>query len=431
MKKIILITIVFIAIKTNAQTTIADSIQSGPNYGNEVYYSFATGKVKEAPAKEWQLAFSIGNFNVAVRTNSAATIGGVTLYEKPGKDTTAWAATNFDTTGIKTWKQALNSDEDWEIGAFNSSASGQTDYGWGEYLQNQGHIVKGHRLYVVSFNPGTGIQYKKIWVYSKAAGVWKVRFANLDGTDAQELTILSSAYPTKNFVYVNLATGAVIDREPARTTWDFILTRFHGKFPNGQGGFVMYPQYGILTNAGIKTAEVRRGNQAGVTLADTGVFSFNISTIGADWKNSMFTGVIDTLSYFVKVRNGDIYKLKFSGIESGSITSGKNGKVKFNTTKVYSKPNVSVKSINNINSFSVYPNPTQSGNKFTLLYDINGNFKQIAVYLTDINGRKIFKENNLNKGFNAIEISENLQAGIYFISLHCDNKTVTQKIIIQ
>lgn len=408
----------------SAQTT-TDSIQSGPGYGNEVYYSFATGKVKEAPASEWQLAFSIGNFNVSVRTNAAATSGAVTLYEMPGKDTTKWAA--FDTAGLGTWAQPLNSDEDWQGGAFNESASGQTDYGWGAYDQNT-HVISGHRLYLAVFKSGTSTLYKKVWILNKKVGTWNVRFANIDGSDPKEVAIASTAYATKDFAFLSLVDGTILDREPANTAWDFLLTRFYGKTPDGQGGFVMYPMYGILTNAAVKTAEVRGKEETTSTLADTTSLSAGISVIGGDWKNLMLTGVIDSLSYFVKVKNGDIYKLVFTSVESGSVASGKNGKVVFNKNKVYTAPVSGLNDVSSISAFAVYPNP--ASDNVNVLFDVTEANSTVAI--SDLSGRTLHTENISGKGFQTKAINlGSFAKGIYLISITNGSSRSVQKVVVQ
>lgn len=403
----------------SAQTT--DSIQSGPGYGNEVYYSFANGKVKEAPASEWQLAFSIGTFNVSVRTNAAAATGAVTLYEMPGKDTSKWAA--FDTAGLSTWAKPVNSDEDWQGGAFNESASGQSDYGWGIYNPDN-HIIYGHRLYLATFKSGTETLYKKIWVLNKTLGTWNVRFANIDGSDAKEVAIASSAYPTKNFAYVSLTTGTVLDREPAKTDWDLVLTRYVGNLP----GMGLYPVYGILTNPAVRTAEVRGKEETTSTLADTTSSSDNISVIGSDWKDMMLTSAIDSLSYFVQVANGDIYKLVFTGVESGSTASGKNGKVVFNKTKVYTAPVSGLNDAGTINTFAVYPNPVSD--VVNVLFDVTE--ANSTVSISDLSGRTLLTENISGKGFQTKAISlGSFAKGIYLISITNGSSRSVQKVIVQ
>lgn len=404
----------------SAQTTLTDSIQSGPNYGNEVYYSLKTGQVKEAPANEWQLAFSIGSFNVAVRTNSAATSGAVTIYEMPGQDTTKWAT--FDTAGMESWVSPINSDEDWQIGALNQSASSQTDYGWGFYNQDD-HVVYGHRLYLAVVKSGSTTAYKKLWILNKKSGTWNIRFADLDGGNQQDVAIASSAYGTKNFVYLSLETGLVIDREPAKDAWDFVLTRYNGNI----GGGMFYPVYGILTNSGVKTAEVRGLEETTTTLADSGSFSQNISVIGSDWKNMMLNGVTDSLSYFIQDLNSDYWKLVFTYVESGSSSSGKDGKVIFNKTLVSQSTGIATIG-NEVKGFAVYPNPVSE--VINVLFDVEQANSTITI--SDLSGRTLISKNTTGTGFqnNAINL-QSLAKGIYLISVTNGNSRSVQKIIVQ
>lgn len=404
-----------------AQNPVTDSIQSGPNYANEVYYSLKDGKVKEAPASEWQLAFSIGNFNVAVRTNSAATNGGVTLYEMPGTDTTKW--TTFDTTGLSTWATPANSDIDWQIGALNQSGNELSDYGWGEYNSSD-HVIYGHRLYLAVVKSGSTMLYKKLWVVNKKMGTWNVRFANLDGSEQNEVSIASSTYSTKNFVYLSLVNGTVIDREPAKDAWDFILTRYVGDI----GGGTFYPVYGILTNAGIKTAEVRGKEETTTTLSDSGSFSSNISVIGSDWKNMMLNGVTDSLSFFVKDIDGDFWKLVFTYIESGSTSSGKNGKVIFNKTNVTPTPTGIATIGNDVKGFAVYPNP--ANDVVNVLFDVEQANSTISI--SDLSGRTLFTQNVNGTGFQNTTVNlSSFAKGIYLVSVTNGTSRSVQKVAVQ
>ncbi len=399
-----------------------DSIQTGGSYANDVFYSFENGTVKETVNSDWQLAFGVGTFNVAVRSNTTTGStgnGSVVIYEIPGTDTSKWTA--FDTTGAV---MVNNSDENWEAGALNQNSSG-FDYGWGTYDQNS-HIVTGHRLYLAEVQSGGSTLYKKIWVVNKTLGTWLVRFANLDGSDAKELTLPSSTYNTKNFVYVSLVTGNVVDREPAKTDWDFVLTRYAAWQPVQS---VYYPSIGILTNAGVTTSEVRNKPADATTLADTVPFSDNISTIGADWKQlngaTFAFYAVDSLSYFVKVKNGDIWKLVFKSFASGSSPSG-TGRAVFVKTKVFSTGLASVDK--NISTFTVYPNPTSD--VVNVIFDVKEENSSIAVM--DISGRTLHSKNVRGKGFQneALDLSS-FAKGVYFISITNGGSRSVQKVIVQ
>lgn len=410
-----------------AQTT--DSIQAGGSYANDVYYSFETGQVKEVTNSDWQLAFSIGNFNVAVRANTttgSTKNGQVAMYEMPDTDTTQWAA--FDTTNYKTtWALLNNSDEDWGGGALNQNSLSQFDYGWGEYNSST-HTISGHRLYLAIVTSGASTLYKKVWVLNKTMGTWNVRIANLDGTDSHDLVMASTSYSTKNFVYVSLVTSSIVDREPANTAWDFILTRYAALQATTPP--VYYPSVGILTNVGVTVSEVRGLEETTTTLADTATFSENISTIGADWKqlnNSTFAFyAADSLSYFVKNQSGDIWKLVFTNFTSGSSPSG-TGRAVFNKTKVFSKPFTGLNNVSSISTFTVYPNPTSD--VVNIIVDVTE--ANSIVTVTDLSGRTLMTETIEGSGFvnKAINMAS-FNKGIYFISITNGNSRSVQKVVV-
>ncbi len=407
-----------------AQTTITDSIETGAAYANDVYYSLETGKVSEVANSNWQLGFSIGNMNVTVRANTgvnSTNIGKTVIYEMPGVDQN-WAP--FDTTGYKLWAVRNNSDADWETGALNyPDTTNPFDYGWGEYNSST-HTVTGHRLYLAVVTTSTGPIFKKLWIRDKTMGTWNISFANIDGTDSVGLSIASSAYSTKNFVYVSLETGTIVNREPAKTNWDFIYTRY---LPNMPG----YPTVtGILTNSGVMVSEVRGKDETTTILADSATFSSNISTIGSDWKsyspatNSYKTA--DSLTYFVQTSKGAFWKLVFTGFVADVADSSRPGRAIFTKTKL----NVStgLASINSsIKNVAVYPNPTHD--IVNVLMDVTESTSTITI--ADLSGRVILTENVEGNGFinKPVDLST-LNTGIYFISITNGSSHSVQKVVV-
>ncbi|MBP9186840.1 MAG: T9SS type A sorting domain-containing protein [Bacteroidia bacterium] len=426
MKKIILsLSILGLTFSTFAQTPITDSIQAGASYSNDAYYSLKNGLVKTAPNSEWQLAFSIGSFNVAVRTNattSSSGNGSVTTYEKAGRDTSVW--NNFDTTNYKFWNMVENSDEDWETGALNRNGNSQFDYGWGEYDQTS-HAVTGNRIYLLVINNAGVTVFKKLWIKSKNLGKWLVTYEDINGSNTKTITLNSSDFAGKNFVYLSVLNDSIIDREPAKTEWDFVLTRYKAYQPQQS---IYYPSTGVLTNANVVTAEARgvAVNDAllNTFIADT---SSNISTIGADWKQLNGTTfqfyVVDSLCYFVKANDGAFWKLvftKFAGSSTGNIV--------FNKTKLTSSTGI-INIGKEVNNLTVYPNPAT--NNITVLFNATNNMSTISIL--DISGR-VVKSININQttDFNTHQINLNdVQKGIYFLQVLNGNSSSIQKIIIQ
>lgn len=405
----------------NAQTEVIDSIQTGPAYVNDVYYSFNTGKVNERANSDWQMAFSMGVFNVAVRTNattSSSGIGAVTVYEMPGTDSTKYAS--FDTTGYKTWPMNENSDEDWEMGSLNQHSSSD-DYGWGIYNASS-HAVAGHRVYLFVIKTASGDVFRKVYIQTKVLGTWTFKYANIDGSNEQIMSIASTSYPTKNFVYVDMINNTIVDREPAKATWDFILTRYRALQP---GGSVYYPSTGILTNFNVVTAEARGVNLSTVALNDhIGDTSESISEIGADWKqlSGMSYVIVDSLCYFVKAKDGAFWKLTFKSFVGSSA-----GKVVFGKTKLTPATGLAATIANRL-QLAVYPNPAASST--TLLFDAPEQMSQIR--LTDLNGKLVQTVAHSGSGFAQVNLPlDGLQSGVYLVEVISGEFRSVQRLVVQ
>lgn len=95
-----------------------------------------------------------------------------------------------------------------------------------------------------------------------------------------------------------------------------------------------------------------------------------------------------------------------------------------------SKPWVSVKSINLIKDFNLYPNPS---NGLTYLQVNHENLENTNIQIMDINGKIMFNETYQNisdKLFIPI-ITEHYTNGLYFVSVISGNEKITKKLIVE
>lgn len=404
--------------------TVTDTIETGPAYANDVYYSLKNGEVKSITNSDWQLAFSIGTFNVAIRANtttSSSGEGAVTVYECPETDMSKWATLNA--AGYDDWPILDNSDEDWETGAFNANTGdmGPNDYGWGDYDQTT-HNVTGNRFFVVEIRSNGSFIAKKLFITSKEFGNWYFKYADLDGSNEKSLDIASADFANRNFAYVSLLTGTVSNREPHNASWDFMLTRYKGWQPQGQ----YYPVTGILTNMGVVTAEVRGVNADSATITDTTALSESMSEIGSDWKvlNSEMSGydMVPNLSYFVKAKDGAFWKVVFTGFVGSA-----SGQTIFNKTKVTQPVNGLAKTSGSVKGMGVYPNP--ANDEMTVLFDVET--ANTTVTITDLTGKTMKQEHVSGKGFIAHPMNvSDLATGIYLLDVTNGNSRSVQKIVI-
>jgi len=288
----------------------ADSLVSGASYANDVYYSLKNGVVKTAPRAEWDLAFSTSAYSISILINSGT---GVALYK-------IGAIADFDTFGGVTPTTGAYYTDFTATSWYNNSAfeqginaSNALDQGWGLYNSTT-HSVAGQYTYALKLSDGT---WKKIAIVSHlGSSPYTFTFKVADFTvnaSATTKTIDSGTYSTKNFVYYKVSTDAIVDREPAKTDWDIVFTKFYDTS-------IPYTVTGILTNEGLGSVKLATADSAKVYT--TATFSKKVSNIGSDWKlyaNSTYS--IANPFYLVQTKDGDTYRIKFKAFRSSTGTT--------------------------------------------------------------------------------------------------------------
>ena len=237
------------------------------------------------------------------------------------------AAGQIDTSGIGGWPQMYNSMASWEEGAFGANALGHPDYGWGIYNMLT-HALTGDSIFVIKLQDES---YKRLWIENRSAtSVYTFRYADLDGSNEQEVELDMSDYSDKHFVYYNMRGDSVVDEQPPAAEWDLLLTKFSH---TGLGG---YSVTGFLANDGVSISVFNAADSttaADATLADTTEWTDSISAIGNSWYKLEGMSIIplDTIVYFVKNDSGDVYKMQVTYFESGFSGLGRIGIRKMHT----------------------------------------------------------------------------------------------------
>jgi len=286
----------------------ADSILMGEGYANEVFYSLKNGEVKSSPRSDWDLAFSTDPMSSTILVNEGY---GIELYTYPLGDKDDWD--NVNVTDIENWPLMYNSDTSWFYGAFDRNDLGHPDYGWGVY-NTMSHDVMGDSLFIIKLSDGT---LQKLFIEQRAAmtNSFSIKYGDIDAAGTSK-EIPCGDYTSKNFIYFSLGTGEVVDVEPDSDSWDLLFTKYWDES-------IPYNVTGVLTNAGIETAEVR-GIDPELAEPSDGTFDDDISIIGSDWKSfdmGTFTYVVEPdLCYFVK-SGEEVYKITFTGTDGSA--SGK------------------------------------------------------------------------------------------------------------
>ena len=384
-------------------------VVTGSGYADDVYYSLENGSVTTVARNNWDIAFTtqIQKFDVSILINSGE---GVELYTYLKNDITGWAT--LDTAGIE-WVPMYNSLDSLNVGAFSfgKDLDNEFDYGWGTYDQVS-HAITGVSLYVIKTREGN---FKKIWIVERAAmtNTWEFKFANLDGTGEESVTIDGSQYITKNFVYYSLESKELVDREPVSDDWDLLFTRYYDQSRSGTVS-------GVQSNADhVEVQEVREpglDRSTFVTYEDA-LFSSTINIIGSDWKklNQTYTGydMVDTLVFFIKSDTdgaSNYYKIYFTGATFGS----EDGKYTFIQELLTT---VSTELTRELTLLEVYPNPA-SGH-VNLVFDRIG---ETSIQIIDITGRRVYSTVYHAGGFSNLSLDISyLNSGFYFIKVGTGN----------
>lgn len=433
---------------TNAQTWINDTAHMTGAYAKNVYYSLENGSVKAEDANNWDIAIRYGTMTAGVFANHAGSaavvypLTGLSAADKFGDDLTA------DTVGHTGSANALyNSIETWEEGAFNADGgSTQFDFGWGNY-DMASHWVIGDKIYLVVTSTGA----YQVWIETvktfNSTGnpvanppTWIFHVANLDGTNRKDKELeMKPTYENKLFAYYKFSSDAFVNRDPDNSAWDILFTQYYEDL-DPSPGTMFYKVTGVLSN----------DNRPVVRLTGTGVqgtawneatmapqFDTAINVIGRDWKGSTSGSgynIKDSMTYFVKVANGDIWQLEFTYATQGATTDGSEpGAVGLRKRKVFTNPPAAIKEVNAfVGNMLVVPNPVTNGSAYVLV-DAKQNINDAVLTITDINGRIMLTANkNIKAGLQQLPVNvSQYTAGMYMINLSGAGFRISQKLVVQ
>jgi hypothetical protein len=423
MKKYLLFTTLLFAGSHFTQAQIPQTVSIGAGYANETWYSLENGDQGTEAAADWDLAFAADGFSSTIRINDG---NGISLYSYPNGDISDWTA--IDTTNISTWDADIyNSDLSWSVGAFdkNVDPNNALDFGWGTYSTGT-HFVTGDSIYIIKLMDGS---YRKLSIDVMKNGKFYFKYANIDGTNEIEDSLVKSDFSGKLFGYYSIENETELDHEPvAKDQWDLLFGRYSGLLPYvpPTPGFYNYPVSGILVASNAEVVQID-----GVTdvpnYNDWGLvpFTTNISTIGSDWKS--FTGsgfsISSDIVYFVKTGAGDIWKVVITGF-GGSA----NGNFEF------TKEKISALSTNDYGMSAsdvvVYPNPA-TNNVSLILNNMISN--TTTVQIMNIEGQIMFEQVFVGESnFDVKNIPVHAYGtGIYIVNVQSANQVFNQKLIIK
>lgn len=403
----------------NAQTLDTVSISAG--YSQQVWYKLENDKEVKSSANNWDLAFS-------TRINRDAFIWihpNASLYRAVAP-ASSWENLVVDTLTLTPDKLQFNADSSWLLGAFNVTGDYYFNYGWGIY-NIFSHNLTGDSVYIMKTPNGA---WKKILIEKLGYDTsYFFKYADLNGANEKTAELNKKNFKNKNFGYFSFTTHNTVDREPHNKDWDLTFWQYTGFAAEGTGNLKNMLLTGVLSNDEVKIAKVKRDTANDKT--ENLNFLSRINMMGADWKNfDALTNrwkIVDSTAYFVKLLNGKIYKIVFTGF--GGTADG-NYIFTREDLKTVTTPLNDPK--DGIAAMAVYPNPARDG-VITLVYELGkSTIKNIDIQLFNIAGQAVFnKKTPYTEGVQEYTLPTlNLNSGVYFVRIIWEGKMLTQKIIL-
>lgn len=391
-KIIILLLIAGIHFGANSQTI--DSVSTGSQNANDVFYSFSTGIVKTVANNNWDIAFEISGYTASILVNQSK---GNELYQSP-YSISQWVT--FDTASFKNFKRMFNSEYNWSLGAFNRHTDNNYDLGWGTYNPST-HVIAGDSIFLIKLSDGT---FKKLTIMNLTSGIYNFKYASVDGSNEKTASVAKTNFKNKNLAYYSFSGDSALDREPLTADWDIVFTKYTVFIPTP------YNVAGVWTNKNTKSSEARKvpttiENFTGLNFSDT------TSIIGYDWKKYNPTlgkyTITDSLVYVVKTSQDKYFKIFFTGYKGGSA-----GTYYFTTQGVL----VTVNKISKA-TVTVFPNPA------TEQLNISTSEKISNYNIFNIEGKAILsgKDSKIN--------TSELAKGIYILNINTSEGSSFVKFI--
>jgi hypothetical protein len=427
MRGLVLFLLTFISISLYSQDIVQVSI--GSNYSNQVYYNLADDASSMINNNNWDLAIAqTASFEAGIHVNESVTISFVgsspstLLYLAP--------TSNFeDAIDMEMVVDSLYNDElSWANGAFNvpRDTNDFADFGWGVYNTNN-HAIEGNRVFVIKLRDDS---YRKFMVQSLIGGVYTLKYANLDGSDEQMVTIDKGDYEGKPLILFSFLAGGVLNDLPE--TYDLIFQRYSDLDPTNAGVMIEYTVTGIVTAPGVLSAQANNIEDPETTDFQNYLDSLDqqIDIIGQDWKFFSFESgwnIREDVTFFIKTRDDhlwQIYIYDFEGSSTGTYTFAKwdHGVI----------AGVVDMTIEEIDGLSIVPNPVRSNDHFSLLVE-SKLATEAQINIVNQQGQQIKSySKSLNNGLNAFEIStDNMAAGIYYLQLRTPTGQISQAISVK
>jgi hypothetical protein len=275
---------------TNGNIT-SMQIDIGSNYSQQVYYSLSDNIIiTENEKEDWDLGFESSSLGWNIIINSS-TFSQIAELSNDFSDTIEANNLNWS------WDRAEGINDGTAIGDYRDKNN--------FYVLDRGFNLN-----------GSSRGYKKFMIDSVNNNSYFIRFANLDNTNLQNLTInKDNSY---NFQHLTFKTNETIIIEPKKEEWDLLFTQYTHLFLDN----LETPAYlvtGVLTNYMnnilVATDTINRFIDINLNMIDEYNFTNKQNNIGYNWKlfnfNSQSYTVNSEKTYIILDIDGRYFKLHF------------------------------------------------------------------------------------------------------------------------
>lgn len=199
------------------------------------------------------------------------------------------------------------------------------------YLVNMGKKIATGNVPVGSVATGGDSRgWKKVQILRAAEG-YKVKYADINGDNYQEITINKNA--AYNYNFISLENNREVFIQPEKKKWDLCFTVFTNII-SGAGSYV-YADFVTTNNVGgtgayevivpAGASGVEAYNNFKTSDIDQAKFVYNDQrTIGANWRNPVGVNGLEVYGdrfYIIKDANGFYFKLRFTRLTKAETDS--------------------------------------------------------------------------------------------------------------
>ncbi len=387
----------------SAQTFTEQTIDLTASYAKDVYYNLPDASGEDEDAKNWHLAFGLGNGDAAIHFQDS---WGNSIY-RTSYTLADWST--IDTAGISSMSPLNNSQTNWAIGSLNQDPvdpSSGFDLGWGTYDMVT-HYVNGSAVYIAEIDGA----YYKLFINQLKTGKYTFQYEEMvSGATLVQKEIVKADYEDRTFVHFDLVQNIVFEREPEQEDWQFIIGKYIDLAPTA------YPVVGVRTRQGIEIAEVENTDPEMVDYSSL-TYQTDINTVGFDWKSfnmgNFSYDLTENLSYVLKEEDGTLHHFYFTAYEGSSTGI---------VTLMYKTPNLNVSEIDKEQNLIIASNPISTN-------------QPVNIQLKEVNQLNVF--NQLGKLIQSESNPESemlltfKQSGLYIVQAVLDHETITEKLVVQ